>query len=500
METKKRRLSDQNTIAGEPCTSKRRRLSDNDTILSVCTSTSKRKRLSAEENMTSSEVCKTSKRKKLSSQLCTTTSKRSSQRRRVSDNESEVCKTSKRKKLSSQLCTTTSKRSSKRRRVSDNDAIPTKRRRITSPTLPPEILELIFKKLPALDAVRFPAICHSWKLAAKSSVSSRYTPLSQQPPMLMLPSVDKEQDKSSRPFFSSAEKKFYSIKNEFPQDDETVLSSHGWLLMYNYKQLNLPYLYHPLSGARIKLPELPLITDYWLPPYRAAVSTDPSRNNNFIVVIVLKLFPQTRMIFLKHGDSKWTDLGELHDDFALKTEIMFYEDQLFVVSINHIVVWDFRGESSPSKTTDFQISGLKRGKEMFTYIVESQGEILYVKQFSRIKADDLYVYRLVFKDREWKKVESLIDRALFLGGKETAMSLSTRNFPTVEGNSIYLVEIYQPAEPKLREFRVQQYNLKDKKKKKREKIKQFTVNERSYYPTSLWILPNPILHGEKKNK
>ncbi|KAL6186761.1 hypothetical protein ACLB2K_042880 [Fragaria x ananassa] len=431
----------------------------------VCTSTSKRKRLSAEENMNSSEVCKTSKRKKLSSQLCTTTSKR--------------------------------------RRVSDNDAIPTKRRRITSPTLPPEILELIFKKLPALDAVRFPAICHSWKLAAKSSVSSRYTPLSQQPPMLMLPSVDKEQDKSSRPFFSSAEKKFYSIKNEFPQDDETVLSSHRWLLMYNYKQLNLPYLFNPLSGARIKLPELPLITDYWLPPYRAAISTDPSRNN-FIVVIVLKLFPQQMdrlgCLGFRHGDNKWTDLGELHDDFALKTEIMFYEGQLFVVSINHIVVWDFRGESSPSKTTDFQISGLKRGKEMFTYIVESQGEIFYVKQFSRIKADDLYVYRLVFKDREWKKVESLIGRALFLGGKETAMSLSTRNFPTVEGNSIYLVEIYQPAEPKLREFRVLQYNLKDKKKKKREQIKQFTVNERSYYPTSLWILPNPILHGEKKPK
>ncbi|KAL6187785.1 hypothetical protein ACLB2K_039180 [Fragaria x ananassa] len=428
--------------------------------------------------MTSSEVCKTSKSKKLSSQLCTTTSKRSSKRRRVSDNESEVCKTSKRKKLSSQLCTTTSKGSSKRRRVLDNDAIPTKRRRITTPTLPPEILELIFKKLPALDAVRFPAICHSWKLAAKSSVSSTYTPLLQQPPMLMLPSVDKEQDKSSRPFFSSAEEKFYSIKNEFPQDDETVLSSHG-----------------------IKLPELPLITDYWLPPYRAAISTDPSRNNNFTVVIVLKLFPQTRVIFLKHGDSKWTDLGELHDDFALKTEIMFYEDQLFVVSINHIVVSDFRGESSPSKTMDFQISGLKRGKEMFTYIVESQGEILYVKQFSRIKADDdLYVYRLVFKDREWKKVESLIGRALFLGGKETAMSLSTRNFPTVEGNSIYLVEICQPAEPKLREFIVLRYNLKDKKKKKRGQIKQFTVNERSYYPTSLWILPNPILHGEKKHK
>ncbi|XP_004309463.1 PREDICTED: putative F-box protein At5g66830 [Fragaria vesca subsp. vesca] len=411
------------------------------------------------------------------------------------------------------MCTTTSKRRSKRRRLSSELCTNTS----TTPTprpnwsdLQPDLLELIFEKLPAEDAIRFPAVCHFWELAAKSSVSSTYTPLSQQPPMLIFPS----QDMSSRLLFSSARKKVYSITNEFPEDD-IVLSSHGWLLTcekYYKEYTKVIYLFNPLSGARIELP--PITDQHRLPVHRAAISADPSRNNNFIVVIVLKLrVDETRMIFLKHGDTEWKDFCWLHDHYDCQVDIMFYEDQLSVVSSDRIVVWDFREKPDPTKnedfptiTKDFQISGLKieRQWNMSTYRLESQGDIMFVKKVRRRYSFHFYVYRLYDEDKTWEKVESLIGRALFLQEKLSTMALSTRNFPTLlEGNSIYFVEIYEKFKKSkdpsrnMAEIRILQYNLEDKKKPK--VYEKFKVKEADHYPPP-WILPNPVLHGEKKHK
>ncbi|KAL6195127.1 hypothetical protein ACLB2K_030748 [Fragaria x ananassa] len=430
---------------------KKRRLSDNDTDSSeLCTNTTKRKRA----NTTSGdEVCHTSKRKRENTtsnhEVCANTSTRK--------RSAEVCNTSKRKRAntssSHDVCPNTSTTPTPKPNWSD---------------LQPDLLELIFEKLPAEDAIRFPVVCHSWELAAKSSVSSTYTSLSQQPPMLIFPS----EDMSSRLLFSSGGKKVYSITNEFPEY-EIVLSSHGWLLMcekYYKEYTKVTYLFNPLSGARIELP--PITDQHRMPVHRGAISTDPSRNNNFIVVIVLKL-----------------------------------------LSSDRIVVWGFREKPDPTKnedfptiTKDFQISGLKieRHWNMFTYRLESQGDIMFVKKVRRRYYFDFYVYRLNDEDKTWEKVESLIGRALFLQEKLSTMALCTRNFPTLlEGNSIYFVEIYEKSKKSkdtssnMAEIRILQYNLKDKKKLVYEKFK---VKEADHYPPRPWILPNPVLHGEKKHK
>lgn len=46
-------------------------------------------------------------------------------------------------------------------------------------------------------------------------------------------------------------------------------------------------------------------------------------------------------------------------------------------------------------------------------------------------------YKLNFTSKKWEKVECLNDRALCLGDKQSAMSISTRDFPEFEENSIY---------------------------------------------------------------
>ncbi|KAL6203744.1 hypothetical protein ACLB2K_027443 [Fragaria x ananassa] len=271
------------------------------------------------------------------------------------------------------MCTTTSKRRSKRRRLSSELCTNT----ITTPTprpnwsdLQPDLLELIFEKLPAEDAIRFPAVCHFWELAAKSSVS-------------------------------------FTIPHTHPCRNNHRCS-------YSLVKTCLADSCSALQGKRIELP--PITDQHRLPVHRAAISADPSRNNNFVV--------------------------------------------LSVVSSDRIVVWDFRekpdstkNEDFPTITKDFQISGLKieRHWNMSTYRLESQGDII-----------------LIDEDKTW--------------GKEIYEKSKKSKDPSRN----------------MAEIRILQYNLEDKKKPK--VYEKFKVKEADHYPPRPWILPNPVLHGEKKHK
>nr|XP_024931369.2 putative F-box protein At4g22660 isoform X2 [Ziziphus jujuba var. spinosa] len=121
--------------------------------------------------------------------------------------------------------------------------------------LPKEVVQLILKKLPFVDLLRFKALSTSSLLLQKSYISSSFYSPAPQTPWLMLPSDQVDEPNSCR-FFSLSEKKVYKLDNVvdgFRGWIFCVGSSYGWLVISDEK--DNPSLLNPFSvriGGRSK--------------------------------------------------------------------------------------------------------------------------------------------------------------------------------------------------------------------------------------------------------
>lgn len=146
-------------------------------------------------------------------------------------------------------------------------------------------------------------------------------------------------------------------------------SSHGWLVFFDK---SIIHLFNPLSKACIQLPE---IRD----GSTAIVSSNPSNNKNFLVVVVVR----RRLVFSRHKDKAWTALDDACSSYGYE-DIMFHNDHLYALASNKsLLVWDC-GESVPMKSmyvpgSDAGLTNIDR-----TYfLVESvMGEILRVMKYN----------------------------------------------------------------------------------------------------------------------
>ncbi|XP_004296011.1 PREDICTED: putative F-box protein At4g22660 [Fragaria vesca subsp. vesca] len=217
-----------------------------------------------------------------------------------------------------------------------------------------ELLELILKRLALVDMARFKLVSKSWYAAAKSYISSpvTYKPLVPQAPWLLLPR--RRSDGDDGRFFSLSEKKVYIFRNLFEGfgDHELLGSSHGWLVMWDSNLLRI-HLFNPISRVRILLPPLG-----FQGILSAFLSSDPSCNSTFYVVVVYTEKEDTRIAFHKHSDDQnntatWTDLDSVDGGFG---EIFFHHSLLLGMSLdsNSIRVCDFGATTSRIKTIDFQ--------------------------------------------------------------------------------------------------------------------------------------------------
>lgn len=407
----------------------------------------------------------------------------------------------------------------------------TKKRKTTSwssskwSELQPELLELIIKRLTFVDMLRLKAVCSSWNSTAQSCVAL----MMNKAPWLMLPSYQ-ENDDLTRCFYSLKDNKVYTIKNAFEdfRGAWCVGSSHGWLVILMDKKI--PHLLNPIFGNKsIELPQIPSATSSLIgsnvPCYRVAkavISSDPSRYN-FSVAIIYGMRP-SRLAFYNHGDEEWTELNGEHQEYC---DIIFHNDQLFALAENGSVeAWDFR-KPSPKRSINLQPSAKEvdlrdyTSDERFstmTYLVESSGEILsvvrcianYVNHEGKaIHEMDLpnepcspcpyrtlqfYVFKLNFAANKWENMESLRNRALFLGGSQS-MSLSTGEVPGCEENSIYFTDDswdaiewsgHEHEEDAHGGHDMGVYNLEEKV------VKQFyQVDKWRIDPPPFWIVPNP---------
>ncbi|PQP98079.1 putative F-box protein [Prunus yedoensis var. nudiflora] len=380
----------------------------------------------------------------------------------------------------------------------------------------PELLLRIMKNLSFVNILQFKAVCSSWKHAATPSHT----------PWLMLPSSSSREndqnnpDSAARCFYSLEEQKVYTIKNAFQGFDHEarcVGSSHGWLVIMDSN--GNPHLLNPFSRRQIQLPLIlpfPRLTgDLYLESLRmcvsiakAVLSSDPSRDNNFAVVAW-------------EEDSRWTLLN-VHREYC---DVIFHNEQLFALAGDGSVeVWDFNN-SFPIKTIDLRqpfaeignvdiVKDFSRGiHSTQTYLVESLGEILFVGRIIEnfVKHEDIgegdlrqdsdyicpyrtlhfYILKLNITANKWEKVESLLrNRALFLGGNQS-MSVSTRDFPELEENSIYFTDDRWEEINYVEDYGghdVGVYNLGNKI------VKTLVLDQFNKWrvdPPPFWIVPNP---------
>ncbi|XP_004308486.1 PREDICTED: putative F-box protein At4g22660 [Fragaria vesca subsp. vesca] len=397
--------------------------------------------------------------------------------------------------------------------------------------LPPELLELIMKKLASVDILRFEAVCSRWCKTAKSYISSPYFTLDMpQTPWLMIPGGEGNHIHTRR-FFNLSEFKYYTIKNTFGYmpDACCIGSSHGWLVLTDEKARPARLL-NPFSGDRIDLPSIGWRSTIFLGMSRDDVvkvvtSSKPPSEEDFGVVVVVVILNSTtiglsQLACYRHGhDEGWTNISTVvsyayHDGIFHSTNGNLYA----LATDGSVEVWDMR-QCSPITTLhlqplshqlDIDLKLLIPCTDSMFYLVESLGELLLVRRFIRKTTDHpgypyrtvhFSIYRLksISKGFEWEKVESLHNQSLFLGGNHS-ISLSCHSLPECEENSIYFTDDRWWEMNKNGKYGVGNigghdlgvYNIKDDIVKPMPCYMRF--DRSSINPPPFWIVPD-IIHG-----
>ncbi|KAK9940996.1 hypothetical protein M0R45_017627 [Rubus argutus] len=107
--------------------------------------------------------------------------------------------------------------------------------------------------------------------------------------------------------------------------------------------------------VRVKLPPLGLGFVPWVT--KAVLSSDPSRNKKFYVVVKYVNKRCSRLAFHKHGDGGDNTLADFDcESKRYYDEIIFHKNLLYVLCLGDsksIEVWDFGG-TYPIRTMEFQ--------------------------------------------------------------------------------------------------------------------------------------------------
>uniref|UniRef100_A0A7N2LT96 FAD-binding PCMH-type domain-containing protein n=1 Tax=Quercus lobata TaxID=97700 RepID=A0A7N2LT96_QUELO len=176
----------------------------------------------------------------------------------------------------------------------------------------------------------------------------------------------------------------------------------------NYRDLDIaiPHLFNPFSRVRIQLPSIPneflspnIDRDYFVQYLRkifiakAVLLTDPSRSNNFGVVVICGSL--SRLAFCKKGDTTWTELAvrslNTYQQYVEYSDIIFHDNQVYVLASDASVeVWDFRS-AFPTKIMSIdKPSTLQKvvGNSFFRhnlspkfYLVKTSTDFFFIKRF-----------------------------------------------------------------------------------------------------------------------
>ncbi|KAL5710649.1 hypothetical protein ACHQM5_021188 [Ranunculus cassubicifolius] len=300
--------------------------------------------------------------------------------------------------------------------------------------LPRELLSIVADKVDKCkDYTRFGAVCKSWQ---EISIENK-DHLLREPLLLMFPT-----EGETRSLYSLSEKRFYnSFKVKVPLDRVCRGSSYGWLaLISNDLDISLvnPLLSHD--------------NDIWLPRIeglaevidlkKVVLSANPMSNPNYVAVAIHG--GQYSISFFKPGDRTWTPLTSTLYPIWPICDILYYEDKVYALHHHgEIFACDVNGPSCIVTPV-----APKRNSEIFgdNYFVRSSTGWLQIVRHMDFKKDSDYyfasgftVLKLDDDADEWRKVNSIDGRILFLGDNYS-LCLSVSDMPGCKPNCIYYTD------------------------------------------------------------
>ncbi|XVF66390.1 hypothetical protein PTKIN_Ptkin10aG0032100 [Pterospermum kingtungense] len=442
-----------------------------------------------------------------------------------------------------------------KRKCNSNVSSSTKRRRIAQvPT--DILRSMIFNKLTYIDLVQAKAVCSSWNLLGQELVSRMpWLMLPSKKDVEEGDGTDVNNN-GYNGLLSLGENRVYSLKNipnEF-RESCSVGSSNGWLVFLEEKAV--PFLFNPLKQVKAQLPpvgrllgllkmERCLDGGYEVEDYngyqgyrpkqqirecyirKAILTTEPDCNNNKKYGLILLCNKGKDIAYYESGDNYWSLLNVSHPPYQ---DIIFHEDHLYALSEDHnyIEVWDVEGgrvkkqfgivvslpEKSVAKANSWgDLCAIR------SYLVQSCGDLVlavrYIGEFvdwdgTMHREPDMlldccnhpmvcpyktclfHVYKLDFDEVKWVEMESLGERALFLGGNQS-VSVSAQSFPNCERNSIYFSDDYWERMDEDYLYGGHDYGVYNLKGGSVKPIYEFSSDK--IHPPPCWIIPHPMLEA-----
>ncbi|KAJ4779604.1 F-box protein skip23 [Rhynchospora pubera] len=307
--------------------------------------------------------------------------------------------------------------------------------------LPLEMVELISKKVKYIvDYIRFRAVCSTWR----SVPCPKQHRLPPQLPWLMLPydgSIYKNNDEVH--FFydvwESKMRKLYFLA------DTCCASYHGWLLLVSYKGRDVSLL-NPLTQSEIKLPAF----GTWFDPYyisfgksKMTFSADLTHPNCLITVFLEKYW----VISCQIGDRSWKRYyprKELVDATHYNGRLYFlYEGEMMIIESNKR---EERRVLVPELTMTIVLEPeLTAVKKRF---VEGKSGVYVVGVHHERK---FVLYEFLEQQMMLRKIttDTSDSTVIFYGDNYPCLALSSDDWDTLDGGSLYLEHKCVPDELKL---------------------------------------------------
>lgn len=276
---------------------------------------------------------------------------------------------------------------------------------------PQPLLELILKPLTLPDHLRFASVCRSWRKAQRETL---HHPAPQAPFLIVSGIIN---NIISSQLFSLSEKRMEKTPVPHRFCPQSISSSGGWLLLQDFDDTHIKFLFNPFTNTRVDLPEAEELVHY----HDCLFFSTPADPDGALLVTK----SNNKFLLCRLNDqSNRTFQGKLH---ALNEDgSLVLADPLFATS----------EVTMGMKLQNSRLPEWHRFRGL--YLVESCGQLLLVRVLAVHTGLSFDVFRADLTEWKWREMENLGDRALFVSRKGSNISVCASE-AGCQANRIYYV-------------------------------------------------------------